>query len=130
MQFFYTVAAALFMASSVSAGLDCWGYCQCLHNDGSHCCVDTTYGAAANGGTATKSGEDCEARCGTRQVYGKDGKPVGCGSSKWSCVSGWNGQFRTACVPEWVQPTKRELGQEEPRSIQAKPMGQAWPKVE
>ncbi|KJX95225.1 hypothetical protein TI39_contig4127g00004 [Zymoseptoria brevis] len=128
MQLFYITAPALFMSGFVSAGLDCWGYCQCLHNDGSHCCVDTTYGATTSG-VGTKVGEDCEKRCGGRYFWGHKGDKTSCGSSKWSCVSTLSAQFRKPCIPEWIH-TKREAGQEEPRSIQAKPMGQAWPKVE
>ncbi|CZT15619.1 uncharacterized protein RCC_01464 [Ramularia collo-cygni] len=97
----FFVVAALSMASGVFAGLDCGGYCQCLFDDGSHCCVDTTYGGSgATGGVGTKVGEDCQARCSSRQ-RGSDGAACG-GAGKWSCVSAWNGQFRSSCKPDWT----------------------------
>ncbi|KNG50032.1 hypothetical protein DDE82_004589 [Stemphylium lycopersici] len=67
------------MAMGVQAGL----YCQCLKPDGSHCCI-----ADNNGG--------CTQSCMNVAPIFENDNPCNAGG-KYSDVSAWNAQWRTAC---------------------------------
>ncbi|KAJ4012657.1 hypothetical protein NW752_008370 [Fusarium irregulare] len=75
-----TVAVLLSVAMSAQAA----AFCQCLYSDGSHCCVDEN----------TPAG--CTATCENARALFAD-KPCNAGG-KFSNVSPWNAQFRTACA--------------------------------
>ncbi|KAF2735690.1 hypothetical protein EJ04DRAFT_511641 [Polyplosphaeria fusca] len=77
------VSSIVTILLSVAVGTQAAAFCQCLYADGSHCCVDDD----APGG--------CTAVC--MNAVSVDGnKPCNAGG-KYSKVSAWNGQFRTAC---------------------------------
>ncbi|KAJ1332969.1 hypothetical protein MN608_02959 [Microdochium nivale] len=89
--------ATLLIASAVTAKAA--QFCQCLFNDGSHCCV---YSDASIGDL------DCQRWC--TNAHRADGatnprNPLEVGTAcnaggKYSTVSGWNAQFRTACYKQ------------------------------
>ncbi|SMR51277.1 unnamed protein product [Zymoseptoria tritici ST99CH_1A5] len=109
---------ALAMAIPTSAVLNCGGFCDCLHTAGSHCCVDTTYGAEGNGGFATKSGDDCAARRGApsaRPTTIMERNIVAAAAGPLS------GQLRC----EW---THGDGGREAETKV--KPVGRVWPQIE
>ncbi|KAJ4987044.1 hypothetical protein SVAN01_07460 [Stagonosporopsis vannaccii] len=69
---------------TMAIGAQAGRVCQCLYPDSSHCCVSTS-----------NSVDDCTAFCKTAKPVFED---TGCNAGgKWSKVSIWNSQFRTAC---------------------------------
>ncbi|KAG9191085.1 hypothetical protein G6011_09173 [Alternaria panax] len=78
MRFSSVVGLLLTMAVGTQAGM----YCQCLYADGSHCCIADNRGG-------------CKSSCLNVKPLFED---KGCNAGgKFSDVSDWNAQWRTAC---------------------------------
>ncbi|KAI4652013.1 hypothetical protein J4E93_002210 [Alternaria ventricosa] len=78
-----SVAAVFF---TIAFGAQASHICQCLFQDGSHCCASVNnFGAA----------EDCQVVC-VDKKRNKDGVACNAGG-KWSHVGGFTVQFREPC---------------------------------
>ncbi|KAK8067467.1 hypothetical protein PG996_006579 [Apiospora saccharicola] len=69
--------------TTLAVGAQAKAFCQCLYADGSHCCVDDNAPAG------------CTEVC--RNAVSVDGYRACNAGGKYSDVSAWNSQFRTAC---------------------------------
>ncbi|KAK8086418.1 hypothetical protein PG994_001392 [Apiospora phragmitis] len=87
--------ATLLLASAFTA--QAAQFCQCLFNDGSHCCV---YSDPEIGNL------DCRGVCtNAHRADGVDNHNLTPGTAcnaggKYDTVSGWNAQFRTSCYKQ------------------------------
>ncbi|KAK8102154.1 hypothetical protein PG984_015300 [Apiospora sp. TS-2023a] len=80
------IVSALTLLLATALGAQAAATCQCLFNDGSHCCVVSDARGAA---------QDCTSAC-RGAVRNKD--QVACNAGgKWSSVSAWNAQWREGC---------------------------------
>ncbi|KAJ7482659.1 hypothetical protein FB451DRAFT_1084962 [Mycena latifolia] len=66
-------SAILFLAASMTVGACKW--CQCLNDDGSHCCVYTT----------GNSDSDCQSMC--QQVHDSSGNKCSAASLNYKCAT-------------------------------------------
>ncbi|KAG9193983.1 hypothetical protein G6011_04018 [Alternaria panax] len=90
-----TTLLAVLGAVAIGQAADCSGVreCQCLFQDGSHCCV---YGSNAQTGDTS----DCRAVCSgaSRLLQSGENKPTKCNAGgKFSCVGIITAQGRTPC---------------------------------